>query len=338
MKIKRILLIISLSLIFELVFLYYINDFFLTDSSVINSKKIFVSNYGLKGKVESNIPKNAKEIKTSFDGNYISYLLNNKLIIINTKNLQLYKELYFSGYTINYYVWLPDRNRVVFFKEKEFNNRKNISLYSYDVDNTLSNTVNKDIYLPSKSVITDITLSPLTNMIYVKASNNSYDQLYQINIMGELRKVNLPVNKIIKMYEMQKKDNLIYQSANNIIHVIEDGKRDIILSDKKFYLIGIDNSDRVYIGKINKNKNIYEIYYGYIDSPLKKWDTMFLKKERSPRDIVLIPKNNDIGILDKYGNIIIQNKQYIKGYGNLIYINKSYIVYENKDKIIVSSY
>ncbi|MGI1690118.1 hypothetical protein [Thermoanaerobacter uzonensis] len=337
MKLKKILKWSIISLVFELGFLYYINNYFLVDSTFIKAEKVF-GDTKLPHTIEITVPYGAKEIKISYDGEYISYIENGKLYIVSTKTYKVVKQIKMEEKNTDYYTWLPDRNRILYFLRERHGHGIRINLEAYDVDNSLNNTVNKAIYLPDKSFVSYMTLSPFTNMIYIKVDTPLEDRLYQVNIMSEIRRMYLPVKKILKMAEIQKKDNLIYQSSNNIIHVIRDGKKDTYLSTKKYVLIGIDGNDNVYIGSLNNKKQVINLYYGTVDKPLSLWSKITLRKAENPQNIIIIPKDGNLGVIQNNKLKNLKNGIVVKGYGKIIDINKNYIVYQNKDKIILKAY
>lgn len=338
---KRLKLILKwalISLILQLCILYYINNYFLTGLTTIRTEKVFAENK-MSRKIEITVPSDAKEIKSSYDGKYISYLEGNGLFITDTATSKVVKKIKIDGKNIDYYTWLTDRNRILYLNKTGYGKEKQINLEAYDADNKLNNTVNKTIYAPDKSVVSDLTLSPLTNMIYINVNSIDQSKLYQINIMGEIKRIYLPVKKIVKMYETQRNDNLIYESPNNIIHIIKDGKKDHYLSTKKYSLIGIDKSDNVYIGSLNNYNMIDKIYYGSVEKPLKKWNEINLKEMINPKDIVMLPKNDRLNKIVNNSDLEdVVNGTIIKGYGQIIDINKNYIVYRNQDKIILKLY
>lgn len=337
MNLKKILKLSIISLIFELVVLYYINNYFLVDTTFVKTEKVF-GDIKLPHNIEITVPYGAKDIKISYDGKYISYIKNAQLYIVNTKTFKVIKQIKMEGKNTDYYTWLPDRNRILYFSKTKNVHGIKINLEAYDIDNGLNNTVNKAIYLPDKSFVSYMTLSPLTNMIYINVDTGIEDRLYQINIMGEIRRMYLPVKKILKMAETQKKDNLVYQSSNDIIHVIRDGKKDTYLSTKKYALIGIDGNDNVYIGALNNRKQVINLYYGHVDKPLSSWSKITLKRAESPENITIIPKDGVLGIIENNTLKNLKNEIIVKRYGKIIDINKNYIVYQNENKIILKTY
>ncbi|QSZ27975.1 hypothetical protein ACETAC_03655 [Aceticella autotrophica] len=337
---KKISLWILFSFVLQFIILFYINNYFLTDSAMIQSKKILITDE-MVDNIKVKVPPNANDIMPSFDGKYLSYILNNNLIIVNTKTSKTVKSIYIDGKNIDSYKWLNDRNRILYLNKEETKRGEELNIEAYDVDNEQQNTVNKTIYYQYKGYVSDITLSPLTNVIYINVSsknNLEKDRLYQIDIMGEIKKIQLPVNKIIKMYETQKTDNLIYESSNNIVHIIKEGKKDNYISSEKYSLIGIDSNDNIYVGSL-KNNFIQEVYYGTVDEPLKKWDKINLKSPVKPNNLILAPKNNKLyEIVNGKDLHDVRDNNIIYGQGDFIGINVNYIAYKKGDYVILKKY
>ncbi|SNX52707.1 hypothetical protein [Thermoanaerobacterium sp. RBIITD] len=339
---RKIAIWIVISFVLQFVVLFYVNNYFLTDSAMVKTKKIVTTNTSNSNEINEikvNIPSNATNIKPSYDGKYLSYILNNELIILDTKTSKIVKSIYIDGNDIDYYKWLSDRNRVLYLHKELIKKVENLNIETYDVDNDQSNSVNKTVYNSYKSHVTDLTVSPLTNIIYINvAGNNVDDKLFQINIMGEVKEIKLPVSKIEKMYETQKTDNLIYESSNNIVHIIKNGKNDIYLSKEKYSLIGIDSSDYIYVGKL-KNNLIVKIYYGKADDPLKDWHPIDIDNPIKPDEIFLAPKDDNLYKIDNGRDLInlFSNKK-IYGPGEFITYNENYFEYRNGDNIILKKY
>ncbi|MGB9780484.1 hypothetical protein [Caldanaerobacter sp.] len=339
MKIKKVLKWAFATLALELAFLYYLNNVFLVDSTpFIKSEEVFGS-ISLPSLIETKIPSYAKDVHVSYDGKYISYDEGGNLIIADTKSGKTLKVIEKATKEGDYYTWLPDRNRILYFSKTDFPNGIKIELKSYDVDNDLYNTVYTKIYLPPKSFISCVTLSPLTNVIYLKASTPYGDRLYQVNIMGEVRRIYLPVKKIEKMVETQKKDNLVFQTSDGRLYLLKDGKKELLLSSNNNYiLLGIDRDDKVYTGKIS-GREIKEIYYGGLDRSMRLWNRILLKKSESPKDLVVLFNEKIVGVItggnkveDLRGNVISEAN------GEIIEITRDYIVYKNRDKIILKRF
>ncbi|AAM24259.1 hypothetical protein TTE1004 [Caldanaerobacter subterraneus subsp. tengcongensis MB4] len=337
-KIKKVLKWAFATLALELAFLYYLNNVFLVDSTFIKSEEVFGS-ISLPPLIEIKIPSYAKDVHVSYDGKYISYDEGGNLIIADAKTGKTVKVIEKATKEGDYYTWLPDRNRILYFSRMDSLTGTKVELKSYDVDNDLYNTVYIKIYLPSKSAISYVTLSPLTNVIYLKATTPYGDRLYQVNIMGEVRRIYLPVKRIEKMVETQRKDNLIYQSDDGRLYLLKDGRKQVLLSAKnKYALLGIDRDDNVYIGKMG-TEGIEEIYYDSVDKPIGMWHKISLKRGQVLKDLVVLFNEKSVGIItgnnrleDLRGNVISEAK------GKIIEITRDYIVYKNGDKIILKRF
>lgn len=333
--IRRALIWIIIPILIQMAILYYINDYFLTSKTTIQIKKILTDKDILEKRIEVNVPSNAQNIKVSYDGSYVSYILNNNIVIINTKTLKVKKSISGKSRTIDNYTWLTDRNRLLYFCKANYHGWESIQLQAYDLDANNDIKIDKLIYVPRKSYIANVTLSPLTNMIYINVVDNyNHSRLYRVDIMGKVVNLKIPVKRIDKMYETQKQDELIYESSNNEIRVIKNGFGYTFLRNG-YSLIGIDSKDNIYIGKLYNSK-IEEIYYGSLDEEMKNWKHITLNDSINPRDVVILPKNDNI-------NVIINNKdlkdiktgKIINGYGRIIGINMNYLVYKENNKIIL---
>lgn len=333
--IRRVLIWIVFPILIQMAILYYINDYFFSSTSTIHIKKILSENSALPKKIEVSVPSNAQDIKASYDGKYVSYILNNNIVIIDTKTLKVKKLISGMGRIIDNYTWLTDRNRLLYFSKANYQGGENIQLQAYDLDANNYIKIDKLIYVPIRSHIANITLSPLTNMIYINVVDNyKYSRLYRVDIMGKVVNLRLPVKRIIKMYEIQKEDELIYESSNNEIRVIKNGFGYTFLRGN-YSLIGIDSKDNVYIGKLNNNK-IIEIYYGTLDEKMEKWKHITLSNSISPLDVVILPKNDSINTIINNRNLMdIKTSKIINGYGTIIGINMNYIIYKENNKVIL---
>lgn len=358
---KKIALWIILSFIFQFIMLFYINNFFLTDTASIKSRKIVTTKPNtINNTIKINIPQDATNVKPSFDGKYLSYILDSDLVILNTKTSKIVKVIKIDGKDIDYYKWMSDRNRILYLHKEILKNVENLNIEAYDVDNNLENKIDQTIHNYYKGHVKEMTFSPGTNIIYVNFTANNYnDTLYWINIMGDVQKINIQANKINKMFETQKYDNLVYESSNNIIHILKDSKavfekldektgkkirtvkdikNDILLSNQKYSLIGIDSKDNIYIGRLN-NGLIDKIYYGALDKPIDKWNDININMTVNPDMIFLAPKNDRLYRIGDNGYIIdILNNKKIIGSGEFIAYSENYFEFKENNTIILKKY
>ncbi|OXT09221.1 hypothetical protein CE561_02000 [Thermoanaerobacterium thermosaccharolyticum] len=335
--IRRIFTWIVFPLILEMGVLFYINNVYLSTTTTFHIKKINSETdiNTLKKTIKVNIPSGVDSVEASYDGSYVSYLLNHQIIVVDTKT-QGIKKVIAASNNIEYYTWLNDRNRIIYFYKTYSRGSEAIQLEAYDLDINNKIKIDKLIYAPRNSHIEDVTLSPLTNMIYINVvDSNGYSYLYRVDIMGQIANLKLPIKRITKMYELQRKDVLLYESSNGIIRVIKNGGGYTFLSSG-YSLIGTDSNDNVYVGKLDNDKKVVEIYYGSIDKSFKDWNHIKLNHAVNPNQVIILPKDNALTVtFDGRDLIDVNTGETITGTGNILGVNTNYIMYTNNNYVIL---
>ncbi|AWB10157.1 hypothetical protein TDSAC_0799 [Thermodesulfobium acidiphilum] len=332
---KKILVWFILPVLFQFLILVYINNVFLTSGN-IDIKKIN-ENSDLPKEIKIKLNYSAKNLSASYDGKYVSFLNDGKIFILNSKNSSLQKIIDVDNGSVEYYTWLPDRDRILYFYKKNLGYEYEISLVAYDFNNFNYMEVGK-IYVRGGWDVKDVTLSTLTNMIYVNIVNRFGDSmLYRIDIMGQFVRVNLPFNRIIRMSELRHKDQIFIQSTDGRIYLFRNMIGSLFLN-KGYEILGIGADDRVYIGKVN-NSNVIKIFVGKTDQSFSKWKEINLETPVNVNSILIFPKNNEIGLL-KYNNEIkiLSSGKVIYPNGQYIGHNENYIIYKNSNHIILKLY
>ncbi|MDI6604910.1 MAG: hypothetical protein QME35_07205 [Thermoanaerobacteraceae bacterium] len=334
-KLKKIFIWFIIPILIEMGVLYYINDYFLSSTDTIQIKKVADEDISLRKKIQLNLPFDAKDIKASYDGGFISYILNNELIIVDTNTSRIKKTIDINGETIDYYTWLTDRNRLLYYCKANYHGKEAIQIKAYDLDTNNDIKVDKLIYVPKGSCITNVTLSPLTNMIYINIVDKQGDSmLYRVDIMGKIVELRLPVKRIVRMYETQRNDNLVYESSNNVIRVIKNGSGYTLVSGG-YYLIGVDSNDYVYLGKLKNNK-ITEIYYGSLEEKMKYWCHLAVKEPVDCHNtIIMLRSGNIYNVIGNKDLKDVKTDKILSAYGKIIGVNKNYIIYKENNKVIL---
>ncbi|MBP2072451.1 hypothetical protein [Thermoanaerobacterium butyriciformans] len=333
--IRRIFTWLLFPLILEMGVLFYINNVYLSTTTTFHITKVNSETDALKKTIKANIPSDADSVEASYDGGYVSYLLNHQIIVVDTKT-QGIKKVIAASNNIEYYTWLNDRNRIIYFYKTYSRGSEAIQLEAYDLDINNKIKIDKLIYAPRNSHIEDVTLSPLTNMIYINVvDSNGYSYLYRVDIMGQITNLKLPIKRIAKMYELQRKDVLLYESSNGIIRVIKNGGGYTFLSSG-YSLIGTDSNDNVYVGKLNSNKKVVEIYYGSIDKSFKDWNHIKLNHAIDPDQVYILPKDNALTVTFDGKNLIdVNSGETITGSGDISGVNTNYIMYTHNNDVIL---
>jgi hypothetical protein len=283
--------------------LFYLDKIYFSDNSQYIASKILVSSKLQITEMKASIDSSTTNLTYSFDGKYISYLYNNTIKIINLESGKTNNVAPNKGMQITSFKWIYDRNRLIIAeKSSSTNSTPYFKLYYYDTsDNSITevydNANNKSIKIPvlnNQEKITQIEMSTLTNLIYLKITSSiQSSRIYIINIMAQKSSASLYTHNIGNIGLLKADDVLIYENLSN-------GKVDYtgsnlpisIKGENKFKLIGIDKNDNVYLALISAEKAI-TVYYGNV---LKNtWQNINLSKPVSLNNIILTG-NGDVFI------------------------------------------
>jgi len=246
------------------------------------------------------IPTTANKVQASFDGKYISYYDNSKLIVINlyTGKSNIVGDI--DNSQVVYSKWQPDIDSMLIC-EKKLNMKITINIFTYNADTNKvqapTDTNNKDIKFTisnSNDTISDIQMSPIMQIFYIKATrDNGTSDVFNNNVNGETVRI-LNSKYIGRIRTFQHKPNLIYEDTST--NLIKVSNVSWSLGNIQACLFNTDNNDNIYIGAL-KNGEVYKIMYGSTDESVDKWTSIDLN---SPID------KNDISVT-KSGSIFINN-------------------------------
>jgi hypothetical protein len=246
------------------------------------------------------IPTNANKIQASFDGKYISYYDNSKLIVINSYTGKSNTVGDIDNSQVIYSKWQPDIDSMLIC-EKKSNMKITINIFTYNANTNKvqapTDTNNKDIKFTiadSNDTISDIQMSPLMQIFYIKVGRNSgTSDVFNNNVNGKTVRI-FNSKYIGRIRTFQHKPDLIYEdTSTNLIKVSNIA---CSLGNIQACLFNTDNNDNIYIGAL-KNEEVYKIMYGSTDESVDKWTSIVLN---SPVD------KNDISVT-KSGAIFINN-------------------------------
>ena len=287
---------IVISIVIQFIILIFINNVYLGRSKEIKATS-FETAGGISGATEKlleskgmKIPAGAKQIRVSFNGIYLGYVLDGKLQIIDIESNKIKKDISSGNDTLTYYRWLPDRNMIIYSLKSPDSEAGRVNIMTCDADSGAEHSYPKITGMPKGSEVTDIELSPLTNVTYVKVKvSDSQAKIYKYNIMDNLSYImNINADTVIK--QAGYSDMLLYQDSKNKLFV-RDGKQDSSWAfpfKTKMALLGIDSEDKVYAGELDKENMVYKIHYGKLAvEPDKSWSEISLKDPVPPESIVV---------------------------------------------------
>ncbi|KEH97512.1 hypothetical protein Z962_03065 [Clostridium botulinum C/D str. BKT12695] len=293
--VKRIIAWVCISLGVQIAVLYYVDTYlFSTEnvSSKIVSTKVEDNKKNRKSNINIEVPESAQNKALSGDGQYLAYVENERLKIVDTysgdeENIELQEGLHMS-----FYKWAPDRNILLIAAKKKSDEKAKFIFYSYDAEKgekeKLQNKNGEETCFtaPRGTEVKDIELSPFTNMIYIKSGlAGGKSNIHKINIMQKLDKVDTKVDIIGDIKIIPNDDSIAYESVNqNKVYIT--GCENCIKVDgvNKASLIDVDDNDVIYVGEIEGSSEqgtckIKNVYRGVMDKKL-----FATKRKESDRD------------------------------------------------------
>ena len=269
---KNIIICIIISLTIQISGLFYLDSNFLTSSATVKSQKVVSSSTSKKISVSKvKVPSDATTINVSYDASYVSYYVDDALYVVNTTTGKSVNVSSSNGAKISFYRWLPDRNRMLIVETQD----RNLSLSYYDVAESQKSNVTDLLMISLKSKVKEIEAAPLPNVIYIKVANSAtYDSIYWVNIMKSRKKIITKTENIGKIKVVPHEDKMLYEdSSNNKVYATGSDDALSFIGSTKSCLLGIDNTDQVYIGDVDSSGNIDKIYYGTLKG---SWQTLQL--------------------------------------------------------------
>ncbi|WMJ79298.1 hypothetical protein RBU49_10390 [Clostridium sp. MB40-C1] len=319
---KKLFVFITFGLAIQFSILYYINNFLLVKRDVSKDmvlKKVVNTASTNTTDIQISLPDDIENLQVSYDSNYISYIDNDNLKVIDTntgakKTLDIPK----SGY-ISCYRWIPNRNKLYIAIKEKLKKSSKFTFFSYNADNNHMDEVKYDneatkIVSNTKSEIEDINSSPLTGIVCLKLKNStSRNSLYKIDRMNHISKLDVNNTNISDISLLLNNDAVVYETLpNHKIYILnrKNTSRVNIENSKKLKLINTDKNDIIYLGELVDDK-ISTIYYKKLDDDNTDWAKLKLPYEVNKKDLYLIDRDK-IYVNDSLKNTLTEittNKQ-----------------------------
>lgn len=288
-KFKLIFIWAIFSIVMQCLGLFLLDRFYFKNNSDVKSKTVEIKTPQKKEQKHVEIPTEAKEKQISFSGKYVSYFLDNELWYINTETGDSKKVESTQGVEITKYIWLSDRNRVVFTQKEKTKKGQILSVYSYDVDKGEPIKIADIAGVDSKSVVTAIESSAKHNGTYIKIEQgNKQRAVYRINIMHEVTRVQLQTYDLGDICVVRRNDRLVYNDVSNKgIYVTQPNKKLNFKSNLKTQILGIDGDSLIYIGQLDEDKKVTNVIWGSLDKDESTWEQKKLDEPISKEDIYI---------------------------------------------------
>lgn len=284
-KLKMILSWIVLSLILQCSVLFFLDKFYFKDNTDVNMEQVAINNNHTNTNTNVQIPTDAKDIKVSYDGRYVSYYEGYSLKVCDTTNGDIKTLEDSEDREILRSVWLQDRNMLLTLEVEN----GEIVLYNYEPQKGVNQKIVDICAYNSKHKNFDIQASTITGVTYIKINN----AIYRIDINQNFAtNVPLTVKSLGSVSIMPTKDRLVYIAKNGtVVHITQPNERIPISSKGPIDILGIDEDGYMYIGQLKDN-----LVNGIIKKNLEdinaKSEKISLDKPVSEKDIFINGKGD----------------------------------------------
>ncbi len=313
-KTKILVIWVTASILLQFLFLWFVDSFYLKNRGTIVEVVPYEDDSNSREFANILIPKDASELKISFDGSHVAYVLDGKLVISDIYG-DAAIEVISKNEKILYYRWLQDRNMVIYSYNAFSKGEYFTYVETYDIETELTRS-----YPPIENVkngygVESIELSPLTNMVYVNIKTDSGPQkVYRYDIIEELKYIGeFGENK--KIFSTYNTDSLVFQNDKNSFCMMMDSSKKIVKFDFDIAVLDVDSRDRIFVGQLENEKVIKVLFGKTTDFDKKSFTEMKLSKPVLPEDITLAHSGdifvNDVNlsrILNLKDNLYVKYK------------------------------
>ncbi len=321
---------IIISVLCQVILLVFLNNVYLARRGEATATLVETKEEKPKNNLKVEIPQNASKVRVSYDNSFAAYMLDGKLEIMHLSDKKVVKTIQYAQDEITLYRWLPDRNMVIYAIKAPDSQAGKVQVVTYNMDSEVEHAYPKITGVPAKSEITDIELSPLTNVVYAKVTTGSTSaKIYKYDIMSELSFVMNTSDKMV-MKEMNYDNKMIYQDDKNRLFVwdgLKASSKQLAYKERLalFAVVGLD--DEVYAGELNGEGKVVKIRYGTVDQTVDKWNTVDLKTPVLPENVFITADGTVYErVEDKKLVYNLKNGEKITYEGNFVEIFSKHIV------------
>lgn len=344
---KRIIAWTLIPIVLEFAGLFIIDKFYLGDDMGFNIKKVDISSKKAHTKIKIRIPEDAKDIKISHNGNYLSYCEDGSIYVVDTdKNSK--KEVDMDENSLmSYYRWDIDSDVMLIAEKFSKGSSSYLKFDAYDAKrDSLTERKNDsnqvlEILLPNSNYeVKNITFSGASNVTYViSGAEGQTSRIYRIDRMTQMNLVRFGgiILGNIAAINNQDGDQIIYEDRST--NRIRIGRNQNVIAtgeNAMHYLLGTDNNDQVYIGN-GENDRINRIFVANLERPRNSWKVYTLSGYTSRKNIYVV-RDGRIYINDPSKNIVTEltSGKSIHYDGYLVGVYNYGIISRNGNKILGS--
>ena len=289
-KLARIYRWIIISVLLQAFALSYLNFVYLPNRGAIKATMYQYGDDSIKNS-SVRLPSGAENIKVSYNGLFAACTIGGDIVITDIQKGRSIKTLKPSDGEFTYFRWLPDRDMLIYSLKTGSKSNVQVSISTYEIGTSLDRSYPKIKGLPVGSAISDIELSPLTNVVYVLIKTGaSRTKLYKYNIMDNLSFI-MNGGAGFQMKETAYTDTLFYQDGDGSVMKRngKTGKASTVKPTNHARLLAVDSEDRAYIGSLDANGRVAGIFFGKPEQESKEWDKLEMKTPVLPEDVFVTP-------------------------------------------------
>lgn len=346
-RFNKIIIWAMLSIMMQCAGLLYLDKVLFKESSEFTAQKVEMTIKSVEANVS--IPSNAERIEVSFDGKFITYYEDGKLMLVNTKTSETIQilantEILFTG-------WIPTKNKImVAEKVKNKSEGTVVKIKTYDANNNTEMPIetvdSNDKAVPvcsyqSGMEVDNIVSSVNTGTTYVSISRNGNSStIYRININNKIQQLENKVPALGSIKAFLSEDILIYEdSLNKSFYRYTAGSRKKLSFDNanNLVVLGASSDKMIYMGELSGDK-VVKIIYGADGTNTSTWKTETLEKPRDIKDIDITNKNQ-ILVNDSLDGKVknITTGENITYQGSFITVNDKVVCSSDNGKVYLKS-
>lgn len=289
-KLARIYRWIIISVLLQAFALSYLNFVYLPNRGAIKATMYQYANDSVENR-SVRLPSGAENIKVSYNGLFAAYTDGGKIVIMDIQKGRSIKSLEPSGGELTYFRWLPDRDMLIYSLKASTKSKVEVSISTYEIGTSLDRSYPKIKGLPLESAVSDIELSPLTNVVYALIKTGaSRTKLYKYNIMDNLSFI-MNGGAGFQMKETAYTDTLFYQDGDKSIMKRNgrSGKASTVTSAEDSKLLAVDSEDSAYIGSLDGDGRVVGISFGKAEQKIKEWKKLEMSPPALAEDVFVTP-------------------------------------------------
>ncbi|MGL4772559.1 MAG: hypothetical protein ACRC2K_03250 [Clostridium sp.] len=328
-KLKKIIICMLLSVTLQCAVLLYFDKVLLREATKFTIANVEAPTQKVETTAE--IPSGAEKIAISYSGKYISYFMDKKLMLVNTKSLESNQIL--NTMDILNATWVPNNNTLFILA----NEGGMVKVKTYNATNgTVQAVCDICNYKDGMSFNSFISVSAE----YVSIENNGNTSIYRIDIDKNFKKLDKPITTLASAHVFWQRDVFLYQDSldGKIYRYTNGTSKELNLPNQNRLVILKTAGNSIYLGEYSSDNKISKIIYGEDETDPSTWKSQVLETPLDVKDIY-INENNEIFTNDSGNNKLkdLTTGSDIPYSGSLVCVNDRLVFSLDDGKVCLKS-